>query len=165
MNSIVYLKFLIIKRSKKGTNHISYSIRCGNLIKAVDHRIVNKFSFWNYWHSSIKTTKKIGSYDNNKNFQFLSFKGIQPAIKVRKDSRCRKTNHYVRNKTVRSQKNNLQQWKDSVSYGQRWIAETVFSCMKRMFGEYVAAIRFENMVKEMILKASLYNWFQSITVR
>jgi hypothetical protein len=27
-----------------------------------------------------------GSYDNNKNFQFLSFKGIHPAIKVRKHS-------------------------------------------------------------------------------
>ena len=63
------------------------------------------------------------------------------------------------------QKNNLQQWKDSVSYGQRWIAETVFSSIKRMFGEYVTAIRFENMIKEIMLKASLYNLFQSITIR
>ena len=107
-----------------------------------------------------------GAYDNNKNFQFLSFKGIKPtAIKVRKNSRCKKTNHYLRNKTVKMQKNNLQQWKDSVSYGQRWIAETVFSSITRMFGEYVTAIRFENMIKEKILKASLYNWFQSIAIR
>ena len=105
------------------------------------------------------------AYDSNNNFQFLSFKGINPAIKVRKNSRCRKTNHYQRNKTVKMQKNNLQNWKNSVSYGQRWIAETVFSCMKRMFGEYVTAIRFENMIKEMILKASLYNLFQSIIIR
>ncbi len=63
------------------------------------------------------------------------------------------------------QKNNLQEWKDSVSYGKRCIAETVFSCIKRMFGrEYVTAIRFDNMVKEIILKASLYNWFRSITI-
>jgi hypothetical protein len=34
------------------------------------------------------------AYDSNNNFQFLSFKGINPAIKVRKNSRCRKTNHY-----------------------------------------------------------------------
>jgi hypothetical protein len=106
-----------------------------------------------------------GSYDNNKNFQFLSFKGIQPAIKVRKNAKYRKTNHYLRNKTVKMQKNNLQQWKVSVNYGQRWIVETVFSCIKRMFGEYVTAIRFDNMVKEMMLKASLYNLFQSITIR
>jgi hypothetical protein len=106
-----------------------------------------------------------GSYDSSKNFQFLSFKGIKPAIKVRKNSRCRKTNHYLRNKTVKMQKNNLQEWKDSVSYGQRWIVETVFSCIKRMFGEYVTAIRFENMMKEIVLKASLYNWFQTITIK
>ena len=107
-----------------------------------------------------------GAYDNNNNFQYLSFRGINPAIKVRKNSRCKKTNHYLRNKTVKMQKNNLQQWKDSVSYGQRWIVETVFSCIKRMFGrEYVTAIRFENMIKEIMLKASLYNWFQTITIK
>ncbi|HET9807936.1 MAG TPA: IS5/IS1182 family transposase, partial [Nitrososphaeraceae archaeon] len=32
------------------------------------------------------------------------------------------------------------------------------------FGEYVTAIRFENMVKEIMLKVSLYNWFQSIAI-
>ncbi|MGZ5509768.1 MAG: IS5 family transposase [Nitrososphaeraceae archaeon] len=119
---------------------------------------------------AIKQNKEIdtaimdGSYDSNKNFQFLSFRGIKPGNKVRKNARIRKDNHYLRNKTVKIQKNNLQEWKDSVSYGQRWIVESVFSCIKRMFGEYVTAIRFENMVKEMILKASLYNLFQTITV-
>ena len=119
---------------------------------------------------TIKQNKEIdmtiadGAYDSNNNFQILSFKGIKPAIKVRKNSRYRKTNHYLRNKTVKMQKNNLQEWKDSVSYGKRWIAETVFSCIKRMFGEYVTAIRLENMIKEIVLKASLYNWFRSITI-
>ena len=114
----------------------------------------------------IETAIMDGSYDSNNNFQILSFKGIKPAIKVRKNSRCRKTNHYLRNKTVKMQKNNLQEWKDSVRYGQRWIVETVFSCIKRMFGrEYVTAIRFENMIREMVLKASLYNWFQTITIK
>ena len=119
---------------------------------------------------TIKQNKEIdmtiadGAYDNNKIFQFLSFNNIKPAIKVRKNSRCRKTNHYIRNKTVKMQRTDLAKWKDSVSYGSRWIVESVFSCIKRMFGEYVTAIRFENMVKEMILKASLYNLFQRITV-
>ena len=39
------------------------------------------------------------------------------------------------------------------------MAETVFSSLKRMFGEYVSAKKFPNMVKEMMLKASLYNMF------
>ena len=94
---------------------------------------------------------------------YHSSKGINPAIKVRKNSRCRKTNHYQRNKTVKMQKNNLQNWKNSVSYGQRWIAETVFSCMKRMFGrEYVYSVKLKNKMQEMILKASLYNKIISI---
>jgi IS5 family transposase len=120
---------------------------------------------------TIKQNKEIdtviadGAYDNNNIFKILSFRGIKPAIKVRKNSICKKTNHYQRNNSVEIQRNNLQQWKDSVSYGQRWIAETVFSCIKKMFGEYVTAIRFENMIKEIMLKASLYNLFQSITVR
>ena len=121
---------------------------------------------------TIKQNKEIdmtiadGAYDSNNNFQFLSFKGIQPAIKVRKNSRCKKTNHYLRNKTVKMQKDDIDKWKDSVCYGQRWIVESVFSCIKRMFGrEYVTAIRFENMIREMVLKASLYNWFQTITIK
>ena len=112
----------------------------------------------------VNTVIADGSYDSNKNFQILSFKGIKPAIKIRKNSRCRKVNHYLRNKMVKMQKNNLQNWKVSVNYGKRWIAETVFSCIKRIFGEYVTAIRFENMIKELILRASLYNWFQSIAI-
>ena len=48
-------------------------------------------------------------------------------------------------------------------YGKRWMAkETVFSSIKRMFGEYVSATRFQNMVKEMILKVSLYNLFRRL---
>ena len=112
----------------------------------------------------VETAIMDGAYDSNNNFQYLSFKGIKPAIKVRKNSRYKDANHYLRNKTVRMQKNNLQEWKDSVSYGQRWMVETVFSCLKRMFGEYVTAIRFENIIKEIMLKASLYNLFRSITV-
>jgi IS5 family transposase len=74
---------------------------------------------------TIKQNKRVntviadGSYDSNRNFQLLSFKGIRPAIKVRKNSIYRKTNHYLRNKAVQSQKTDLQQWKDSVSYGKR----------------------------------------------
>ena len=44
------------------------------------------------------------------------------------------------------------------SFGQRWwTVETVFSCLKRMFGEYVYSVRLKNMIQEMMLKASLYN--------
>jgi DDE family transposase len=89
--------------------------------------------------------------------------GILPCIKVRKTAKVKlKTSHILRNLSVISQKNDLQGWKDSVSYGKRWIVETVFSSIKRTFGEYVYSVKFENMVKEMMLKASLYNKMISI---
>ncbi len=42
-----------------------------------------------------------------------------------------------------------------------WL-ETAFSSIKRMFGEYTSAIRFQNMIKEMTMKVSLYNLFRRI---
>lgn len=51
--------------------------------------------------------------------------------------------------------------KDSISYGKRWVVESIFSSMKRMFGEYVSAVKYPNMVKEIMLKVSLYNLFIS----
>ena len=101
-----------------------------------------------------------GAYDSNAAvFKCLADSGILPRIKVRKNTKLKKTNHFLRNLLVISQKKNgLQRWKYGVSYGQRWIAETVFSCIKRTFErEYVYSVRQNNMIQEMVLKASLYN--------
>ena len=104
-----------------------------------------------------------GAYDGNEIFKYLSDNGILPSIKVRKNARVRwKKGNILRNLSVISQKKDLQKWKDSVSYGQRWIVETVFSAIKRMFGEYVYSVRLKNMIQEMMLKASLYNKLISI---
>jgi hypothetical protein len=46
-----------------------------------------------------------------------------------------KKGNTLRNLSIISQKNDLQKWKEDsiVSYGQRWIVETVFSSIKRTF--------------------------------
>jgi hypothetical protein len=56
---------------------------------------------------------------------------------VRKNASVRwKKGKFLRNLSVLAQRNDLQKWKeDSVSYGQRWIVETVFSSIKRMLVE------------------------------
>jgi hypothetical protein len=46
-------------------------------------------------------------------------------------------------------------------YGHIWIAETIFSSIKKMFGEYVYSVRLKNMIQEMMLKASPYKKFVS----
>jgi hypothetical protein len=104
-----------------------------------------------------------GAYDTNGIFRRMADSGILPCIKVRNNARVRlKTGHFLRSLSVLAQRNDVKKWKDSVSYGQRWMAETVFSCIKRTFGEYVYSVKFENMVKEMMLKASLHNKMISI---
>jgi DDE family transposase len=107
------------------------------------------------------TTGKLfadGAFDNNDVFRCLADNGILPCIKVRRNTRVKKTNHILRNLAVISQKKDLQKWKDRVSYdGQRWIVETVFSCLKRTFGEYVYSVILKNIIQEMMLQASLYN--------
>ncbi len=104
-----------------------------------------------------------GAYEGNDIFRYLADNGILPCIKVRKNARVRwKKGNILRNLSVISQKNDLQKWKDSESYGQRWIVETVFSSIKRTFGEYVYSVRLKNMIQEMMLKASLYNKMISI---
>jgi hypothetical protein len=104
-----------------------------------------------------------GAYDNNDIFRCLADNGILPCIKVRQNARVRlKTGHLLRNFSVTTQRNDLQRWKDSVSYGHRCSVETVFYSIKRMFGENVYSIRLKNMIQEMMLKASLYNKIISI---
>ncbi len=106
-----------------------------------------------------------GAYEGNNIFRYLSDNGILPCIKVRKNARIKlkKGKNIIRNLSVLAQRNDLQRWKeDSVSYGKRWIVETVFSCLKRWFGEYVYSVRLKNMIQEMMLKASLYNKLISV---
>jgi len=44
------------------------------------------------------------------------------------------------------------------------MAETAFLAFKRLFGEHVMARSFPDMVREMMLKASLYNPFTSLNL-
>jgi ABC-type antimicrobial peptide transport system permease subunit len=47
-----------------------------------------------------------------------------------------------------------------------WLVETVFSCLKRTLDdEYVYSVRLKNMIREIILKASLYNKMISIETK
>jgi len=85
---------------------------------------------------------------------------MNPGIKVRKNSIVSSKNNRSRNREVEFQTRDLIKWKKKRRYGQRWIAETVFSAIKITFGESVSATKLKNMIKEMTMKASLYNLFR-----
>ena len=48
-------------------------------------------------------------------------------------------------------------WKARIGYGHRWIVESVFSAFKRLFGEHLMALKWDNIVQEVRLKVALYN--------
>lgn len=103
-----------------------------------------------------------GAYEGNDIFRYLGDNGIQPCIKVRNNAtKIRlKKGHILRNLSVLVQKTICKS--ESIVLDMmdkdRWIVETVFSCIKRMFGEYVYSIRLNNIIQKMKLKkASLYN--------
>lgn len=121
------------------------------LKKLVDHASEN--------NGDVSRVLADGAYDSKENFWYLSDRGIDAAIKVKKNSSGKSMGCYPRKLAVLQQLSDFDMWKRSVSYGHRWMAETVFSAMKRMFGEYVMARNYRNMAKEMFLKASLYNMF------
>lgn len=119
----------------------------------------------------IKRVIADGAYDSNENFRYLYDNDIEAAIRVRKNSSSlsggsssssRGGADSPRNVVVVKQLKNYKRWKHDINYGYRWIAETAFSSIKRMFGEYVSARIYPNMVKEVLLKTSLYNTFISM---
>ncbi len=48
-------------------------------------------------------------------------------------------------------------WKVRIGYGHRWIVESVFSAFKRLFGEHLMALKWDNIIQEVRLKVALYN--------
>ena len=89
-------------------------------------------------NNTLKIVIADGAYDSKENFRYLYDNNIEVAIKVRKNSSYRFMGCNPRRKVVLQQLKNLEKWKSSVNYGQRWIVESVFSSMKRIFGEYVS---------------------------
>jgi len=102
-----------------------------------------------------------GAYDSRRNFNMLDERGIEPVIKVRGNAVERLRGCSARRKALTEQRENPDPWKRK--YGLRWIAESAFSWIKRVFGEYVTAKNLENMLKEITMKVSLYNLFIGMT--
>ncbi len=91
----------------------------------------------------VKLTKVIGdgAYDSKKNFRYPTTKEIVPVIKVRRNASSKANGCMPRKLASHEYLRNPEAWKRRHGYGQRWMAETVFSTFKRLFGEYASARR------------------------
>ena len=108
----------------------------------------------------VKRVLADGAYDSRDNFNFLSNNHIKPVIRVRSNSVARSKGCVSRKHAVIEQKMfKPKAWSRIHRFGYRWRVEGAFSCIKRIFGEYVTARKFVNMAREMTMKASLYNLF------
>ena len=99
-----------------------------------------------------------GAYDSKSNFRMLAERGIDPLIRVRKNASFKGGGCMPRKFAVVEQLGNAN-WRRERGYGYRWMVESAFSSIKRVFGEYICAVKWPNIVKELLLKASIYNLF------
>jgi len=99
-----------------------------------------------------------GAYDSKSNFRMLAERGIDRLIRVRKNASFKGGGCMPRKFAVVEQLGNAN-WRRERGYGYRWMVESAFSSIKRVFGEYICAVKWPNIVKELLLKASIYNLF------
>ena len=108
----------------------------------------------------VKRVLADGAYDSRANFNFLSSRNVKPVIRVRSNSIPKSKGSMARKMAVIEQQTfRPKAWSRIHRFGYRWRVEGAFSCIKRIFGEYVTARKFVNMAREMAMKASIYNAF------
>ena len=126
-------------------------------------------------NGSIKNTEKKvdkikadGSYSSYENYELLHDIGIIPIINIPDNAitglpeneyqnRRRNLEPQERTKYAKEQLKNKKKWRVKNEYGKRWYVETVFSTIKRQFGQHAQANKYCNMQHEQIFKLQLYN--------
>lgn len=124
----------------------------GKMLKELVEGVPNNYD--------IKKVMADGAYDSKDNFRYLDERKIIPAIRVRRNSSVKNNAKCIPRKLpVIQQLKDLKRWKKRHGYGMRWMAESAFSSIKRTFGEHVSSVKWNNIVNELMLKASIYNLF------
>jgi hypothetical protein len=109
---------------------------------------------------STKRALADGGYDSKDNFGYPDRLNVLPVIKVRKNSSVKDNTRCIpRKPSVMQQLEDIKRWRKRHGYGMRWMAESAFSPIKRMFGEYAYSAKWNNIVNELMSKASIYNLF------
>ena len=103
------------------------------------------------------------AYDNRKNFNILDDMNAEPAITIRKNASTRSKGCPLRRDEVfLVKKLGYEGWKQLKDTGRRWIAEIVFSSIKRVLGEDLLSKKFSAQKVEAGLKVMLYNQFMNL---
>jgi hypothetical protein len=104
------------------------------------------------------------AYDNRKNFNILDEINIEPSIIIRKNASTNSKEGCPlrRDEIFLIKKLGFEGWKQLKDAGRRWIAEIVFSSIKRVLGEDLLSKKFAAQKVEAGLKVMLYNQFMNL---
>lgn len=103
-----------------------------------------------------------GAYDKEEVFKFLKEKGVNlPGIKVRKNAIVKAGSERAES-VLQFQKYGYNSWRIVHQYGRRWSEESVFSAIKRIFGETVRATSTEQMFNEVRRMLAFYSIILSV---
>jgi hypothetical protein len=110
----------------------------------------------------LKDSLMDGAYDKEQVFKFMKEKGVaMPGIKIRKNAVV-KADSARAESVLEFKKYGYNSWKVVHQYGRRWAAESVFSAIKRIFGETVRATSIEGMVCEVRRMFAFYTIILSV---
>ena len=103
------------------------------------------------------------AHDNRRSFNLLDNLNIEPAIQIRKNASTKaKGCPLRRDEVLLIRELGYERWKQLKDAGRRWIAEIVFSSLKRVLGEDLLSKKFKAQKVEAGLKVMLYNKFISL---
>jgi len=126
-----------------------------------DGRMLGRLVEGSAGKANVKRVIGDGAYDSKNNFRMLAEMGIDPLIRVRKNASLKGGGCMPRKFVVVEQLGNVN-WRKEKGYGYRWMAESAFSSLKRIFGEHITSVKWDSIVNELLLKASIYNLFTSM---
>jgi hypothetical protein len=110
----------------------------------------------------LKDSLMDGAYDKEEVFKFIKEKGVaMPGIKIRKNAIVKAGSERAES-VLEFKKYGYDSWKLVHRYGRRWAAESVFSAIKRIFGENVRATSKKGMFDEVSRMLNFYSIILSI---
>lgn len=103
------------------------------------------------------------AHDNRRSFNLLDDLNLEPAISIRKNASTKARGCPIRrDEVLLIRKQGYEGWKQLKDAGRRWIAEIVFSSIKRVLDEDLLSRKFKAQKIEAGLKVMLYNKFMSL---
>ena len=145
----------------KSDNIISFRVTKGNVHDSKEFSSMIREVSKEYDIDKVYADK---AHDNRRSFNLLDDLNIEPAINIRKNASTIKSKVCPLRvaEVVLIKKLGYDGWKQLKDTGRRWIAEIVFSSLKRVLGEDLLSKKFKAQEVEAGLKVMLYNKFISL---